>query len=180
MKLHLSNLTSIARVNDSVTADDAIQMLLENSVDGRLPFPIELTPGNSLTPMFRFQNENQRCRNQANETTVTVTITPTGTVSPSTSSPCPSICPSSGVFTVTTTHTVTTCPSGPTCPGNTLPQGLNTGPAVGLAFGMFIAGIVVTLLAMCSFVVCRNRFKKDSWKNPIGYERQKDEVAYFK
>ena len=50
--LHISNLTSLAKVNKRVSAHDAVQLIVSNLSDGRLPFAVELTPSVQVFPIL--------------------------------------------------------------------------------------------------------------------------------
>lgn len=60
--LHISNLTTTARVDNRITADDALQTIMDQTENGTLPFSVELSPGMRVRPLlFQVSSECPQC-----------------------------------------------------------------------------------------------------------------------
>ena len=106
----ISNLTSQAIVSKRVSAHDAVRVLSSNLSDGRLPFPVELTPGVQVFPILHTISD-QDCRYERPDM---ASICPSPSVTSTYVYTTPSSIPSGSLaLTVTSIHSPSSCTSSP-------------------------------------------------------------------
>jgi len=141
------------------TADDILQMIQRNTVNGRLPFQISTGLGTMVTPQLLNVNGSLPFQNS---TGLGTTVTPQ----------LPMVTPQ---LPMVTTQQPNVNPQVCDCSCS----GLNAGQAAGLGIGLLIVGlacgILGTLLVLLVIRLCCSKSspRKDA---PVNYEPQKDEV----
>lgn len=168
--LQISNLSSEANVSSRKTAQEAYKAIVNNTVDGQLPFQIQLSSEDTVTPYLIVP---QQCKD------VTVTVTPSRTE--------PTETPSPSMIIITTTTTVTETPTI-TCPPYPTPiqcatcsptaSGVAQGHVVGIAFGTLITGAFLACVAMVTCFICFQKTRTKMWSpTTVGYQKTPDSTA---
>lgn len=161
-----------------MTAQEAYDNIMKNTVDGQAPFQIQVRSGVTVTPYIFNPSKPQSCQNAS-----TSIVAPSQPVTSDSFTPSPSVI----IITSTTTVTVVSCTPVPTqppttppsCPPNTAsPLGVSQSHVVGIAFGTLITGSFISCVGLVVCFVCYQKTRTRKWSpSAVGYQKTPDTVT---